>query len=165
MTWINAAFAAILAAIAEPTAPLDEETCLGIPAGGGYSVEIDRFYGARVIEIIESARAGDTVSLDERIAPAARLELWRGDVAWTAPAGGSAGAMDFVQDLRPVHFQLVSERTANLLTDSPACTWSVTMLFRTVGRARSALVKFDFRDGMLFSAIGQEVAVTEGSVR
>ena len=69
-----------------------------------------------------------------------------------------------IGDLKAVSFQTYTVNTGPITVTPLKCTWSVTLLFRTSDPARGVSMKFDFADGLLIKARGDQVELTEGNV-
>lgn len=99
------------------------------------------------------------------VAPAAEFEIWRGDYSTSARKVGTAGAIEMAHDLRPVSFQFQTLTTGPVSVISDVCKWSVELLFRTDDAQLGVVMKFDFLDGRLIGARGDQFALSEGSIR
>jgi hypothetical protein len=153
------------AAPATATESNGRTSCPGIAHARGNSVEIDRFYARRATLIVRAALSQDLPTLDAQVDRRAHFALWRGDFSSSGRDEGSAGAIEFARDLRPVRFELASVQPGPISVLVPDCRWSVTILFRTPQTEVGVSVRFDFREGRLTSATGSQVAILEGEIR
>ena len=160
---LQASFALLLAAGGPAAAPAIRE-CPGIENGQAEQVSTDLFYARRAIAVVEAALSENEDALGAMLAPGAELIIWRGDYSRTRTSPGAAGAMAFARDLEPIGFQLQSVHRGPISRLVSDCRWKVAILFRTADPKVGVSVTFEFRDGLLASAGGSEVAILEGTI-
>ena len=163
-SFLLAALALLLSSLGSAAAST-RPTCPGIENGRASRVETDQIYDRRAVQMVRAALLNDDRELSVYVAPDARFELWRGDYSSSARSRGILGAIEFARDLNPVHFEVASVQPGPIVALVPDCKWSVTVLFRTSEAARGVSVRFDFEDGLVTVATGNEVALLSGNVR
>lgn len=139
--------------------------CPGFEGGRASRVEADRFYVDRALSVVRAASENDTAALSVVVADDARFEVWRGDYTSSARSSGPVGAIQMVQDVRPVWFEAQSVANGPISYLPFPCTWEVALLFRTGQPREGVSVRFSFLDGRLTSAVGHAVTLLEGNVR
>lgn len=145
--------------------PAEVRPCPGYTNGRANPVELHYFYARRAISIVDAAVAEDLAALDALVSPEASLEIWRGDSGVTEREPGRAAAVEMVRIMRPVRYQSQISQPGPISLLSPACTHEVTLLFRTEEPTVGFSITFDFRQGLMVSATGSEVALFEGDLR
>ncbi|HEX8655046.1 MAG TPA: hypothetical protein VF693_07475 [Allosphingosinicella sp.] len=117
-----------------------------------------------MISIVNAAAAEDLAALDALVSPEASLEIWRGDYSVGGREPGRAVAIEMVRILRPVRYQSQIGQPGPISVLSTICTHEVTLLFRTEEPTVGFSMTFNFRDGVMVSATGSEVALFEGGL-
>lgn len=158
------AFAAFAPAAAAAPGAAEVRHCPGFASGRANPVELHRFYARRVIRIVNAAVAEDLAALEALVSPEASLEIWRGDYSVGGREPGRAAAIEMVRILRPVRYQSQIGRPGPISLLSTICTHEVTLLFRTEEPTVGFSMTFSFRDGLMVSATGSEVALFEGGL-
>jgi hypothetical protein len=158
------AFAALVPAAAAGASAAEVRPCPGFASGRANPVEVHRFYVRRVISIVNAAAAEDLAALDALVSPEASLEIWRGDYSVGGREPGRAVAIEMVRILRPVRYQSQIGQPGPISVLSTICTHEVTLLFRTEEPTVGFSMTFNFRDGVMVSATGSEVALFEGGL-
>ena len=144
------------------TVPAESRICA---PSGSPPPEVDRFFTARAIKILHDARDGDNAALETSVAPDASFSFWRGDYGTDLAKSGLVGVRKIARFFEPIRFQVVSVDPGPIAYSAQVCEWTATVLFRTEKPEESFSVKFRFEKGLLKSADGNAVIVSEGDVR
>lgn len=149
------------------SAPMDGEAaiCPGFEGGSASQIDADRFYVERALDVMRAAARKDTDALRTVVAEEARFEIWRGDYTTSARRIGPDGAVEMVQDVKPIRFEAQSVAMGPIEFVPDGCSWAVDLLFRTDQPLEGVRVRFSFRDGKLISAVGNAVQLIEGEFR
>ncbi|GEM_PF-3441184 len=168
MLTIKAAVAAVLTLIiALPASAADQAPCPGFDAGETSSEELEQFYAKRVVDIVVAAQKRDDPALQTLVGPQANFTIWSGDVGVSSRQRGVAAALDWIERLKPNHFQTEQKQSGPWVITEMDCKIQISFLFRSEGeiiRSGSNAVRMDFRfvDGILDEAEGSLVFVLEG---
>lgn len=127
------------------------------------SVDLDRFYGALAIEVMQAGLANDAATLARLVSPEASYTLWSGDSGFDGDRGAK-GAIGFARAVAPTDYRRWTEWSGPISVTVLECRWKVTLLFvRKPGEG--AKLAFEFLDGRLIAVTGDLGDYSEGAMK
>jgi hypothetical protein len=162
LLFASAAFATVT--IVPETASAKPLACPGLVDGATSPLAAEQFYAARAVDIVRAGLKRDKATLNTLVAAEARVEIWRGDSSSSPRQNGVPAILDMVQEMKPTGFQVSTVRPGPIHIIVSECKWSAAVLFRTEEADTGVAISFDFVDGLLVRAKGNEVVLSEGSI-